>query len=139
MATLFALSKQEQAATGWTHQLHVSVADGDLDAASEVLDVMALEDKDIVENVTVHVITAWSGGTTEDMDIGITTTGAASTSLLSGATITNDDTKLGTARDAASGSSEFLTINRGGTGTSTAGEAYIYFRLIRPTDHANSV
>lgn len=130
------LSLQEQAASGFTHVIRLKVADGDLNVV-ETLDAIALEAGDVVARVLIDVKTAWTGGSGETISVGMAATGVSATTLFSALSLTSAVVTINANTDVAL-ANEFITITRGGTGTSTAGEAFIYLRLIRPPKLRNT-
>ena len=129
--TVIELSNNEKAATGgYTHVAHFSVANGDMATADETHDVIPLPVGTICTKAAFIIITVWAGGSSEVINLGIGSTVTAATTMINGTALTTggggvivDD--AGAAEVGAA--DKFLTISRGGTGTSTSGEGILLF------------
>lgn len=125
-------------AMGATHLINLKVANGDLDTA-ETLDGPAIPAGYILGRAFLDIKTAWGGGTSETISVGIAATASSGTTLFSAQALTAAGTfassNLATKNDTAA---RFITITRGGTGTSNAGEANLYFEMIDATRGRNT-
>lgn len=131
--TVIELSNNEKAATGgYTHVAHFSFANGDMVTADETHDVLTLGLGWAVIKAAFIIITPWAGGTSEVINLGIAATATASTTLINGADLTAaaNTTYIDDGTGDTSAASEFLTISRGGTGTSTAGEGILLVHAV---------
>ncbi len=131
------LSSEAAAKTGFTHVARFRVSDGDLSTVSSTaLNVFPTPVGSFVGPCALYVKTAYATMTSPAVDIGIGNTATSSDTLMDGSSLGTVGSVIGAGtngaeRRAVTAASQFLTIRQQGTTASaTAGEFYLYFRMV---------
>jgi len=131
------LSSEAAAKTGFSHVAKFTVAAGDLSTVSSTaLNVFPVPVGSIVGPCAIYVKTAYATMTSPAVDVGIAATATSNDTLLDGASLGTIGSVCapgtnGAERRAVTTASQFLTIRQQGTTASaTAGEFYLYFRIV---------
>lgn len=133
---LYKLPYETRAATGWTHMAHCKVADGDLDAVNEVLDICPFPVGGIAGKCVAHTKTGWATITSPILDIGVAASANTNDTLADGIAIaTANNTTFGGTNALTfivnNTASRFITAKQlGSASTATAGEGLILFSLV---------
>lgn len=129
------LSVEERAATGFTHVAKITFSDI---STAVSINVQAVPVGSQVGPAVFYAKTAWNN-TTPIHNFGVAASASSSTTLSgTAAAVAAGNSMSANASTINNTASRFLTFTLGTSGTATAGEGYLYYRVVDPVTLINS-